>query len=163
MSEPHACCRTPPTASQGEEGRCPVCKGLGTPVGTVTLRAQLQPCLVDHVKDASYRFCGSTDCQVVYFLPGSVQTFVRVDLTIRVGIKETHAPHPICYCFGHTQESLREAWVSTGKDEAVAAIHIAVKAGTCRCETTNPQGRCCLGELQKFMKAMAVSGKGDLR
>jgi hypothetical protein len=94
---------------------------------------------------------------VVYFHLGFAQTFLRKDLIVRVGIKETQAPRPLCYCFGHTEESLREAWISTGTIAAVTAIKTAVKAGTCHCETTNPQGGCCLGEVLKALKGIEAA------
>ena len=149
----HACCSTP-TASGDERAICPTCGEHGKPVEPETLRALLQPNLQSQVRDESYRFCKSTTCPVVYFLPGTSQTFVREDLTVRVGVKEASAPRPLCYCFGHSEESLHEEWIRTGKSTAVVAIQAAVKAGTCRCEVMNPQGNCCLGDVVKALKAV---------
>jgi hypothetical protein len=78
---------------------------------------------------------------------------------VRVGVKVTDPPRPICYCFGHTVESLREEVATTGLSKAVGALQAAVKAGTCRCDVMNPSGRCCLGDV---VKALKVIGGGLL-
>jgi len=152
MSDSCACCS--PAVGLEEGDVCPTCGNHGKPVSPETLRALLQPSLQSHVEDANYCFCASSTCPVVYFLPGTAQTFVREQLTVRVGVKETSAPRPLCYCFGHSQESLREEWLRTGKSTAVAAIQVAIKAGTCRCQVTNPQGNCCLGDVLQSLKAI---------
>ena len=152
---PSDCCR--PVAHPTLEGACPSCGNPGKPVQPVTLRALLQSHLQEQVRDESYRFCGSPACAVVYYLPGSSQIFAREALTVRVGVKETSAPHPLCYCFGHSEESLRETWLSTGKLTAVAAIQAAMKAGACRCEVTNPQGSCCLGDVLRAGQEIQAS------
>ena len=144
------CCSPPPPPTA--EGVCPTCRNSGRPVQPATLRALLQPHLREQVWEEPYRFCGSTACQVVYFLPGTGQVFLREELTVRVGMKETIAPRPICYCFGHTVESLREEWLRTGTTGAVQEIQAAVKAGSCRCEVSNPHGGCCLGDVLKALK-----------
>ena len=39
----------------------------------------------------------------------------------------------------------------------IDAIKAEVKAGTCRCEMTNPEGVCCLGDVSKEVKALTQS------
>jgi arsenate reductase (thioredoxin) len=82
---------------------------------------------------------------------GSDPSCVREDLGARMGTPETAASHPLCYCFGLSEEGLREEWIRTGQVASVAAIQAAVSAGTCRCRVTHPQGRCCLGDVLKFL------------
>jgi hypothetical protein len=156
MGDTRACC-CPPAAGQEEGGVCPACGKRGNPVSSETLRALLQTSFQSHVQDAVYRFCASSTCPVVYFLPGSAQAFVREQLTVRVGVKETSAPRPLCYCFGHSQESLHEEWLRTGRSTAVTAIQAAMKAGHCRCQVTNPQGTCCLSDVVRAVKAIQAS------
>ena len=127
-------------------------------------RALIRPELVVQVRDITYYFCATPTCPVVYFAPGGARTFMREDLTIRVGVKVTDPPHQLCYCFGHTIESLREDVARTGSSEAVVAIKAAVKAATCRCEVMNPSGRCCLGDVARALKEIAgaaVPGEGE--
>jgi hypothetical protein len=49
------------------------------------------------------KFRGSSPCQHVR------------DLRIRVGIKENEPAIPICYCFGHTIDSVRAEIEATGQ------------------------------------------------
>ena len=55
----------------------------------------------------------------------------------------------LCYCFGHSLESLRAEWEATGRLDSVEAIRTAVKEGRCRCDQLNPSGACCLGDVVK--------------
>ena len=58
----------------------------------------------------------------------------------------------LCYCFGHSVESLRTEWATTGRLDSVEAIRTAVKEGRCRCDQLNPSGTCCLGDVLKAAK-----------
>lgn len=153
--ESHSCCT--PLAKPKTAAVCPACGTEGKPVKPVTLRALLQPHLQGAVRDEVYRFCSSPDCALVYFSADGAQTFARADLTVRVGVKERSAPRPLCYCFGHSAESIREEWTRTGKSMVLEAIKAEVKAGTCHCEVTNPGGGCCLGDITKAVKALTAA------
>ncbi len=132
---------------------CPACGTEGKPVKPVTLRSLLQLHLRAQVRDEAYRFCASPDCALVYFSDDGSQAFARSDLTVRVGVKERSAPRPLCYCFDHSAEDIREEWDRTGKSAILEDIKAKVKAGTCSCEVTNPGGGCCLGDITKELKA----------
>lgn len=151
----HACCS--PTAKPKTAASCPACGAVGEPVKPVTLRSLLQPHLLQQVRDEVYHFCASPECQLVYYSTDGVQTFARGDLTVRVGVKEVGAPRPLCYCFDHSAESIREDWVKAGKSTILESIKAEVKAGNCRCEVTNPSGGCCLGDVIKEVKVIAAA------
>lgn len=154
-NESHACCT--PLAKPKTAASCPVCGVEGKPVKPVTLRALLQPDLRAEVRDEVYHFCANPDCALVYFRADGSQTYVRADLTVRVGVKERNGPRPLCYCFGHSAEGIRVEWAQTGKSTVIDAIKAEVKAGTCRCEITNPGGGCCLGDITKEVKTLTTS------
>ena len=154
-TEAHACCT--PMAKPKASASCPACGMEGNPVRPVTLRALLQLHLRSTVQDEVYRFCANSDCALVYFSADGAQTWACADLTVRVGMKEQSAPRPLCYCFGHSAESIREEWARTGKSTVLEAIKAEVKAGTCRCEVTNPGGGCCLGDITKEVKALTAA------
>ncbi|WP_157492384.1 putative iron-sulfur cluster-binding metallochaperone [Geothrix fermentans] len=142
-----------PAASK-EASACPVCGTSGRPVRPLTLRSLLQPPLRPRVRDEeTYRFCPSPDCDLVYHGANGAR-FTRQDLTVRVGLKERSSPRPLCYCFGHSAESIQEEWTRTGNTTVVEAIKAELKAGGCRCEVTNPAGGCCLGDVIKEVKAL---------
>lgn len=154
-SEAHVCCN--PMAKSKAGDSCPACGTVGEPVKPVTLRSLLQPHLINQVRDEVYHFCTNSECQVVYYSTDGAQTFSRGDLIVRVGVKEVGAPRPLCYCFGHSAESIREDWAQTGKSTILESIKAEVKAGNCRCEVTNPSGGCCLGDVIKEIKVIAAT------
>jgi hypothetical protein len=73
------------------------------------------------------------------------------ELPVRVGIKETAAPVPACYCLGIDVAAL-VAEVERGAVTIPAAIAREVRAGRCACEVKNPSGRCCLAEVNRIVK-----------
>ena len=75
--------------------------------------------------------------------------------------KGVEASPLLCYCFGHSLESLRAEWEATGRLDSVEAIRSAVREGRCRCETLNPSGACCLGDV--LGAAQAIRAEGPLR
>lgn len=151
----HACCT--PLAKPRSMALCPACGVEGKPVKPVTLRALLQPDLRAEVRDEGYRFCPSPDCALVYFSADGSRTFARADLTVRVGVKERSGPRPLCYCFGHSAESIRNEWGTARESTVIDAIKAGMKAGACRCEVTNPGGGCCLGDITREVKALTTN------
>jgi len=138
---------------------CPKCHQKGVPVGSETPQSLLEPSAKARIGDAAYRFCESPDCEVVYFADDGESTFHEPDLTVRVGIKESEAARPLCYCFDHTTEEIEKEVARTGASTVLEDIKTKMKDG-CWCETTNPRGRCCLGTVSKAIKA-AQARHGD--
>ncbi len=71
---------------------------------------------------------------------------------MRVGIKETTAPRPVCYCFHHSVEEIDEDIARTGQTGVIDDIKTRMQKA-CWCETTNPMGACCLSTVTRFVKA----------
>ncbi len=122
-----------------------------------TLKALLEVSARTEVDAGPWRFCGAPACDLVYFNPVTGRAFRKDRLTVRVGAKETEAPRPLCYCFGHSLESLRTEWATTGRLDSVEAIRAAVKEGHCRCDTLNPSGACWLGDVLKAAQAIQAA------
>lgn len=91
-------------------------------------------------------------CPVIYFDPGTSALFTKDQVSVRVGFKEVEAPRPLCYCFGHSWESIATEWSSTGKSTVIAAITESMRSEGCRCEVTNPAGICCLADVAKALE-----------
>lgn len=145
--------REPGIRTAGGREQCPVCDRKGRRVEVITLKALLRPeALARLDAGAAYRFCRTTTCPVVYFADGSDTVFRKGDLKVRVGLKETEEPAPVCYCFGHTRGSVGEEIQRTGRSTAVESITAHIQAGRCGCEVNNPSGACCLGEVSKVVK-----------
>jgi hypothetical protein len=135
------------------DGRCPECGRKGKTVARITLESLLCPEAKERLAEAAYLFCETPTCSVVYFAPDEGSVFHKPDLTVRVGIKETKPPRPLCYCFGFTQEMVEEELATTGTTTIPDRIAAEVRAGNCRCEVTNPRGRCCLGDVRRAIRA----------
>ena len=153
---PHCCCASEDTPAPTAPLACPACGGAGRAVEAPTLRALLQAPWAADMGVGPWRFCDNPACDLVYF--GAGGTYRRNQLRVRVGIKETEAPRPLCYCFGHSVESLRDQWQATGRLDALEDVRAAVKAGRCRCDLENPSGACCLGDLLKAAQVIQASG-----
>lgn len=100
--------------------------------------------------NTQYYFCEAQDCDVVYFaLDSQAPIFRRADLLVRVGVKETADPIPVCYCFGFTRTDIEHEIVKTGRSTVADRITAEVRAGRCACEVKNPSGKCCLGDVTR--------------
>lgn len=150
---------------------CPSCQKKAKWASTVTLGALLDDEFAQQFKmdghsccdsnrqgcspvkgDTGWRFCDSTDCDVVYFSEEGDTRFVKSQLRVPVGIKETDGDRPLCYCFGHSVASIKEELHAKGSSDALEDIRQKMKDPGCRCETENPSGSCCLGSVAKGIK-----------
>jgi copper chaperone CopZ len=135
------------TATVRGEEVCPECRREGRRVKRVTLKSLLKPSAVGRIEDRAYRFCFTPRCETVYHSSdGSV--FFKNDLTVRVGVKETTSPRPVCYCFDHTVEEIEAQVAATGESTVLDDIKTKLRDG-CWCEMKNPQGACCLSVVSK--------------
>ena len=116
-----------------------------------TVEALIKPEFRDTVNGRAYAFCETPTCPVVYYTADGSQV-LKTKLRVRVGLKETQDPIPVCYCFNVTERMIHEEIERTGKSTASTRIGAEVKAGNCRCEVENPSGRCCLGEVMQAEK-----------
>lgn len=136
-----------------DEAKCPGCGVAGKRVKTITLRSLLRPEKQAEIGEWQYFFCGSMGCETVYFTEEGSRTFSTSDLTVRVEIKESVSPRPVCYCFDHSVEEIYEELERTGKSTVVADIRKRIAAEGCSCETQNPQGACCLGTVEGVVRS----------
>ena len=98
-----------------------------------------------------FSFCRTPDCSVVYFNNDTDEYLEKGDVKIRVGIKETEDPVPLCYCFGWTQKKIDDEIARTGKSLVVEDIMNKMKTTGCNCERNNPSGGCCLKAMTKYL------------
>jgi hypothetical protein len=137
---------------KGPSAKCPSCGATGRPVKTDTVRSLIRKERLGDIVVGGYFFCGTPECETVYFTE-SGRTFSKRDVSVRVGIKETSAPRPICYCFGHSMEGIAEEIRLTGKSSVAQDIRSRMKREGCSCETRNPQGSCCLKTVEDYIVA----------
>ena len=128
---------------------CPSCGKKGKPVAVLTVKSLVR----DHMRvpaSVSYSFCRTMDCEVVYFSDQAV--FTKPDVKVRVGIKETADPIPLCYCFDYSRENIRRDIEAAGKTSVLEEIKAEVQSGFCACEVKNPSGTCCLGDITRAIQ-----------
>lgn len=166
----HPCCESPVSArtegavvaeqtcavsgAEADPALCPSSGTVGSKVDLVTVKALLTGDALRRLDGSTYRFCPAPDCDVVYFDSGAGSLFRKSDLTVRVGLKETEDPIPVCYCFGFAVADLRRDLAARGKTDIPAMIAAEIKAGHCACEVKNPQGTCCLGNVSRAAKRL---------
>lgn len=154
------CCAVPHT---GTPPMCPMNGQTTRPVSRKTVESLLKPEAKADIKPQPYYFCDAPDCDTVYVSALGDHLITKDKLSVRVGIKETEDPIPLCYCFGYDRKAVREDIKAKGATDIPKIITQRVKAGECRCEETNPSGGCCLGNVAKAIKqAEALKAKGEL-
>lgn len=138
---------------------CPQCGNNGTKVKHVTLESLLRPERREDIGDEPYHVCLTPKCDTVYFGADGASAFSKADLSTRFGLKETTPPRPVCYCFDHTIEEIEDEVARTGRSTVAESIKSEMQGPGCRCEYTNPFGRCCLNTVQAVVAAaMRSSG-----
>lgn len=149
----HDCCSSSCEIERAAD-TCGRCGSRGQPVPRETLESLLTADARERLRPGPYFFDRNRSCEVIYFSNEHNSYFIKSDLSIRVGLKESEPPITICYCFGHTEESARHEIANTGRSTVAEAITKEIQAGNCACEVKNPAGRCCLGEVKKTVQAI---------
>ncbi len=133
---------------------CPVCGTQSAPVSRQTVKAILVPTALARLAECEYFFCSERDCTIVYFSQDGLSTFTKSDVKMRIGVKETEDPVALCYCFGYTQNSVRDEYEATGNSTVVDIIAQHIEAHRCACDINNPSGKCCLGHVSKYVQGL---------
>lgn len=136
--------------------RCSKCAGASRYVTRKTMLLMLKNEFFEQISDGQYYFCANPDCKIVYFPEAQGTTFYTNHLRIRVGTKEKEDPKPLCYCFGFDVSDFRDEINREGQTKILGRIAELLKAGMCACETRNPSGACCLGDITKTVKQLQV-------
>lgn len=148
-SPDHACCGPRATGHLA----CPRCGSMGKPVARATVAHFISAEALAALGTGEARFCPHPACAVAYYAPLG-EPVLKDQLSVRLGLKETEGPRPICYCYGHSVESLAAEWKEKGSVSAVMEVMAKSRAGECRCEELNPQGTCCLPELRRTVLSL---------
>jgi hypothetical protein len=135
---------------------CPKCGKVGKSIQGQTVKALLSVTLRD-VQDTQYLFCRTQTCSVVYFSSDDEQTFTVEQVREQVYQKEPEYNDVfVCYCFRHTVGDFRAA-TPEKRLANIEDINTGINAGQCACDLRNPQGSCCLGNVQTLIKRLEKS------
>lgn len=138
-------------------GICPACAAPGRPVPRKTPANLLAD--PSGLGDGPFSFCPTPHCEIVYFDLAGLESYGSKDLVVPVGIKRTKDPIPLCYCFGFTRAMMRDELERTGRTSIPRRIRDGIAAGECACSVKNPQGSCCLGQVNAAVAALGGTGK----
>lgn len=144
------CCALQAT-NQAPDAACSCCGQKGKLVPHETVRALVRESLRASVREGSHVLCPNPACAQVYTSPDGGR-LMREDLATRVGYKEQAAPHLVCYCFGHSVEAIEDELRKTGVTTIPDRIREEIRTRRCACDRKNPQGTCCLGNVNRAVK-----------
>ncbi len=147
--EEHSCCCPPETCTTSV---CRVCGNPGTPVSGITVESLVREKRRSLLASPEgFSFCHTPVCAVVYFNNGADEYIEKEEVKVRIGIKETEDPVPLCYCFGWTQKKIDDEIARTGKSLVVEDITNKIKTIGCDCQRNNPSGMCCLKNVKNYI------------
>ena len=149
MTDIEHCCAIP---HEGDVPTCPINGQVTRPVPHHTVERLVRSRVSAELRQQPYYFCDAPDCDVVYVSALGDHVITKDLLSVRVGIKETDDPVPLCYCFGYDRRAIREDIRHSGDTDIQRVITERVRAGECRCEELNPSGGCCLGTVSRAIK-----------
>jgi len=133
---------------------CPTCGVKGHPIKQLTVDSLAQDTVLQRLKSREgFFYCPTPTCPVAWFQPETGGMVDKSELKVRIGMKETSDPRPICYCFDHDAVDFEKEIQEKGQSEIPATIAAKCKQGLDRCGETNPQGSCCLGNVNRVVKA----------
>lgn len=133
---------------------CQNCRGQSRPVSRKTVLLMLKPHLLEQAMTGTYSFCSTPDCPVVYSDDQGAQRFTIDDLRLIIGVKARVDPTPLCYCFGFDESHMRDEISRTGATTIPTRIGALIREGLCACDSRNPAGVCCLGEVNKAARSL---------
>jgi hypothetical protein len=146
------CCLVADLAQIPAAARCPVSQTVGRKVQRRTLENLLKPYARALLESVQYYYCPDPNCPIVYFSNVDVRTFSVGELTVAVFDKDKSENTPVCYCFDWTRKKIKDQIAEAGKSTTAVEIAKKVKAAECACDIKNPKGRCCLGDVNAFVK-----------
>jgi hypothetical protein len=133
--------------------KCPRCQEDGTQVQSLTPQSLLKNHLVNKIReDLNYRYCHTAHCPICYFSQDPNHFFEKNDLKVKASAKDSSLDVSLCYCFGLTRQNILDEIKKTGKSTALEHVKIKMKNPGCFCETSNPQGSCCLSNIEEWIK-----------
>lgn len=138
---------------------CPDCGDATRDVDSTTLCSLLTASSMQAMEaESGYRFCKNSRCPVVYHHPDNGQRFGSADLKVVVFQKSRSPRRPVCYCFDHSVEQVGADARDHGKSLIAEDITRKCREALDRCEETNPQGSCCLGNVRQVARDALEAG-----
>ena len=132
---------------------CPECGASGRKVGKLTVDSHALPVgrlEADPADD--WKFCRTLDCAVVYFSLPEVAPVPLGALRTTPFPKSDNPDRLVCFCFDHTVAAVAEDAQTHAESTLKAAITAACRSGLDDCARMNPEGVCCLGNVDAVIR-----------
>ncbi len=147
QQESAGCCTPQPKGKIA----CPLCKESAKGILAKTFDALVG----DETKSKyscfeGFHYCKTPSCEVVYFREETL--LKQEDMKVVVGLKNGAKPATLCYCFEWSREKIKEELQESGSSQALSDIKAKMQNPGCSCETLNPSGGCCLGDIGSAIK-----------
>jgi len=135
---------------------CPRCGQQGRSVSPATIESLVTPEARAQLRSLEgYRFCATPTCDVAYFHPATGDRVGCAEVRVPIFQKRTEPERLVCYCFQHTVAALQQEVREAGTSRIARDIKARCAQGLDDCEHTNPQGSCCLGNVQRVIREAA--------
>ncbi len=132
---------------------CPRCKFSGVKVKLITLQHLLKDSCQSKIDlESDYKFCKNSKCEVTYYSISNNFLLTKDQLKVKATLKDKGLDVNVCYCFGHTRQSVLDEIKETGFSTVLDDIKEKMKDPGCFCEISNPQGGCCLANNIAWIK-----------
>jgi hypothetical protein len=139
---------------------CPRCGHEGRSVSSLTLESLVHAAARVRLRSfEGFRFCATRVCNVAYFHPVSGDILTCPEVVVPIFQKSTSPERLVCYCFGHTVAGIQREVGATLTSGIATDIKAKCGQGLDDCARTNPQGNCCLGNVQRVIR----EASGDTR
>jgi len=137
------CCSTEEQENKKKSKlECPKCEEKCILVSTKTILHHLVEPWTKVLPDERYYFCRNSKCEVVYFSEEQ-NVITTSEVRTDIGLKNNSENGLICFCFGVDKAE------ALNNPKAKKFVVKMTKESVCSCDTTNPSGRCCLGDFPK--------------
>jgi acetylornithine deacetylase/succinyl-diaminopimelate desuccinylase-like protein len=134
---------------------CPRCGQQGRSVSAATVESLVTPAARSRLRLRSldgFQFCATPKCDVAYFHPPTGETVICAEVRVPIFQKHTEPERLVCYCFQHTVAEIQREVRATGTSRIATDIKAKCARSLDDCEHTNPQGSCCLGNVQRVIR-----------
>lgn len=149
--------KAPPDNPKPGQATCPRCRQPGRAVSASTVAALLKPEASRRLATADgYYFCATRDCDAAYFKSGADDVILQREVRVPIFQKSSDPARPVCYCFGYTVEAVQSEVRAKGVSSILEDIKARCAQGLSTCERSNPQGSCCLGNVQRLIREVAT-------
>lgn len=89
------------------------------------------------------------NCNVVYYGLNNEDVFYKKEVKVPIWFKKDADPKFICYCNQVTEQQIINAVLNDGAKNMKDIIRLTGAMKNGRCETINPQGKCCSPVIQE--------------